>query len=257
MGHRILVVVSLIIIGLILVAPAAFAQTATPADGGRACSSAAPCANAALTHGGLQFGALAADASTRAVEEAAKQEPINAGFGLAWVVMGLLALALLYALSAAVLAVLGREVPAFPGGAGVLIPILTIIGLGVALYLTYVETQNVVAVCGPVGDCNAVQASPFAELFGFLPVGLLGALGYVAILVLWFVGLRSEGAVGHLAPLAIFGMALFGVLFSIYLTYLELYIIRAVCIWCLTSAVIMSLVLVLSVGPAVETLQAE
>ena len=170
--------------------------------------------------------------------------------------MGLLILALLYALVAAVLTAFGREVPVIPGGR-VFIPILAVVGLGVALYLTYVETQNVAAICGPVGDCNAVQASPFAKLFGFLPVGVLGALGYIAILVSWILERRSEGMLGRLSPLAIFGMALFGVLFSIYLTYLELSIIRAVCIWCLTSAVIMSLVLALSVGPAVEALQVE
>ena len=44
-------------------------------------------------------------------------------------------------------------------------------------YLTYVETQLVQAVCGPVGDCNAVQSSSYARLFGVLPVGVLGASG--------------------------------------------------------------------------------
>lgn len=175
------------------------------------------------------------------------------GASLAWAVMALLALALIYALVAAVLAALGRPAPSLPDrAAGVLIPLLSVAGLGVALYLTYVETQNVAAVCGPVGDCNAVQSSPFAKLFGVLPVGLLGALGYVAILAAWAV--RHRDPFARLAPLAIFGMALFGVLFSAYLTYLELYIIRAVCIWCLTSAIIMALLLVLAVGPAVAVL---
>ncbi len=175
------------------------------------------------------------------------------GAGLAWAVMGLLALALIYALAAAVLAALGRPAPSLPErAAGVLIPLLSVAGLGVALYLTYVETQNVAAVCGPVGDCNAVQSSPFAKLFGVLPVGLLGALGYLAILAAW--ALRHRGPFARLAPLAIFGMALFGVLFSIYLTYLELYIIRAVCIWCVSSAAIMALLLALTVGPAVAAL---
>lgn len=187
----------------------------------------------------------------------AVQETVNSGFGLAWAVMGLLVLALLYALVAAVLAVAGREAPVLPGGSGILIPALAILGLGVALYLTFVETQDVAAVCGPVGDCNAVQTSQFAKLFGFLPVGLLGAIGYVGILAAWALARRSEGISGRLAAVAMFGMALFGVLFSIYLTYLELYIIRAVCMWCLTSAVIMSLVLALSVGPALEALQSE
>ena len=52
-------------------------------------------------------------------------------------------------------------------------------------------------------------------------------------------------------------MALFGVLFSIYLTYIELYVIHAVCIWCLSSAVIMALVLILSVGGVIAALGGE
>ena len=73
----------------------------------------------------------------------------------------------------------------------------------------------------------------------------------------WFVGRRSEGTAGRLAPLLVFVMALFGVLFTIYLTYLELFVIKAVCIWCLSSAVLMALVLALSVGPALDALQTE
>lgn len=65
-------------------------------------------------------------------------------------------------------------------------PWLAVVGLGVALYMAYVETQAVEAVCGPVGDCNAVQSSPYARLFGVLPIGVLGAVGYVAILAAWF-----------------------------------------------------------------------
>ncbi len=257
MWHRAWILILSVIVALILMALAAFAQTAGPTDTGGACSAATPCTDTPPTTGALRLGALAVEASAPVGEQASAQEPANSGFGLAWAVMAVLIVALLYALVAAVLTSIGREAPVFPGGSSVFIPLLSVLGLGVALYLTYVETQNVAAVCGPVGDCNTVQASPFAELFGFLPVGLLGAVGYVAILISWFARRRSEGTVGRLAPLAVFGMALFGVLFSIYLTYLELYIIKAVCIWCLTSAVIMSLVLALSVGPVVETLQAE
>ncbi len=129
-------------------------------------------------------------------------------------------------------------------------PILALIGLGVAGYLAYVETRQVAAVCGPVGDCNAVQASPYARLFGVLPIGVLGALGYVALLAAWLWGRYGRGRLAELAPLAVFALALFGVLFSLYLTYLEPFVIRAVCAWCLTSAVIMTLLLLLAIGPA-------
>lgn len=257
MWHRTSVLGLVVIVALVLLVPAALSQTPGPVGAGEICSSTAPCVDPPGQPGKLRLGSMSAEASALDGATVALQQPVNSGFGLAWVVMGLLILALLYALVAAVMAAMGREVSLPAARLGILIPALAVLGLGVALYLTYVETQNVAAFCGPVGDCNAVQASPFAKLFGFLPVGLLGALGYVAILVAWFVGQRSEGMLGRLAQLAIFGMALFGVLFSVYLTYLELYIIKAVCIWCLTSAVIMSLVLAISVGPSVEALQAE
>ncbi len=178
------------------------------------------------------------------------------GFGLGVVVMVLLGLALLYALARSVLAVLDWAVPSGPGWATYAIPVLSVFGLAVAAYLAYVETRQVAAVCGPVGDCNTVQSSPYARLFGVLPVGLVGALGYVLILALWGYGRISRGALADLAPLGIFGCALFGVLFSGYLTYLELAVILAVCLWCLTSAVVMALLLVLSAGPALSRLSA-
>jgi uncharacterized membrane protein len=65
------------------------------------------------------------------------------------------------------------------------LPLLALVGLGVAGYLSYIETQELPAVCGPVGDCNAVQASPYARLFGILPIGVLGMAGYLLILAAW------------------------------------------------------------------------
>ncbi len=176
------------------------------------------------------------------------------GFGLGLVVMVLLVAAFMYALVVAVLAFQGRPSPVLPPWTDYAIPALAVLGLGVAGYLTFVETRNVAAVCGPVGDCNAVQSSPYAKLFGALPVGVLGLIGYAAILVLWALGRYAGGTLAAYAPVLLFAMALFGVLFSIYLTYLELAVILAVCAWCLTSAVIMALLLVLSAGRAAESL---
>lgn len=240
------------------------AMAQTPAfDSGVACSAATPCPDEVTGTVRLGDAAVSAVAPASAAlteqvaAQAAAQSQTSEGFWLAWAVMVVLLLALLYALVAAVAAALGREIPAVRGGLTAAIPILSIIGLGVAIYLTIVETQNVEPVCGPVGDCGAVQASPFAKMFGFLPVGLLGAIGYVAIIAAWLLGRYGKGAPARLAPLVLFGMALFGVVFSIYLTWLELFVIRAVCIWCVTSAFIMSFVLALSVGPAVDALFAE
>jgi uncharacterized membrane protein len=131
------------------------------------------------------------------------------------------------------------------------IPWLSIVGLFVAAYLTYVETQSAKPFCGPVGDCEAVQASSYSRIWGILPVGLLGALGYIAILAAWFAGrMKLNWKLAAYIPTAIYGMALFGTIFSVYLTYLELFVIKAVCIWCISSAIIITLILLLSLESA-------
>jgi uncharacterized membrane protein/thiol-disulfide isomerase/thioredoxin len=130
------------------------------------------------------------------------------------------------------------------------IPILCLIGIGVAAYLAYVETAQVEAVCGPVGDCNTVQQSEYARLFGLLPIGVLGLIGYVMILLAWGVERSKDLRMAAYASLAILGMTTFGVLFSIYLTYLEPFVIGATCAWCLTSAVIMTASFWFSLAPA-------
>ncbi len=134
------------------------------------------------------------------------------------------------------------------------LPLLCLVGLGVAGYLAYVETQAVSAVCGPVGDCNAVQSSPYARLFGFLPIGVLGIAGYLAILYAWLYNRVRDDRIARAMPVGIFGMAILGVIFSLYLTFLEPFVIKAVCIWCITSAVIMTLLMLFSLRPALETI---
>ena len=122
------------------------------------------------------------------------------------------------------------------------------VGLGVSLYMAFVETTHTAAVCGPVGDCNTVQQSEYAFLFGLLPVGVLGVFGYAAMLVAWAARRWGCGKLQRLADVALFAMALFGTLFSIYLTFLEPFVIGATCMWCLTSALCMTLILLILAG---------
>jgi len=123
------------------------------------------------------------------------------------------------------------------------VPVLVVAGVGVAAYLSFVEVTQVEAVCGPVGDCNTVNQSEYAFLFGVLPVGVLGLVGYGLILVLWALGLEGRGWIRSWAGLGLWGAALLGTIFSIYLTFLEPFVIGATCLWCLSSAVIMTLLL--------------
>lgn len=121
-----------------------------------------------------------------------------------------------------------------------IIPALSIVGLGISTYLSYVELTSTQAVCGPVGNCNAVQTSEYARLFGVLPVGVLGFAGNIGILAAWIAGRFGKGQIAEQGSKFLFVFATFGILFSIYLTFLEPFVIGASCAWCLTSAVIMT-----------------
>ena len=172
------------------------------------------------------------------------------GMALAWGIMVFMVFAVILAIVMILRAFQGKTIGKANRWVDIAIPILSIIGLGVAIYLTYVEFTHLQALCGPVGDCNAVQSSPYAKLFGVIPIGLVGAIGYIAILIAWFWRHFRTDSLARIAGPAMFGMALFGTLFSIYLTYLELFVIHAVCIWCLSSAIIITLLMLLNL-PAI------
>ncbi len=111
---------------------------------------------------------------------------------------------------------------------------IVVVGIAVAGYLTWVHYAGLETVCvGGGGGCERVQSSDYAELAG-IPVALLGLIGYLSIGATLL--LRSELAQMTGALLALVG---FG--FSLYLTYLELFVIDAICQWCVASAVLMSL----------------
>ncbi|NTU79472.1 MAG: vitamin K epoxide reductase [Chloroflexales bacterium] len=158
-----------------------------------------------------------------------------------------LALALLLGMVASVVVVaftvrapLDRPLVGWRGWA---VPLLAIVGMAIAVYLATVEVKGMEAACGPVGDCNAVQQSPYARLFGVLPVGVLGVLAYGAVLGAWALHQYGTGRPTHWAGLALPVLAFGGTLFSIYLTFLEPFVIGATCMWCLSSAALMTALL--------------
>ena len=110
---------------------------------------------------------------------------------------------------------------------------LCVIGLGVAIYLTYVHYSGIQPVCTAGGSCIKVQTSQWSRLAG-VPVALIGLIGYVAILASLLAPDREE------TRLATLGLTLIGFGFSAYLTYRELFSIHAVCEWCASSAVILT-----------------
>ena len=135
-----------------------------------------------------------------------------------------------------------------------LIPLLSVIGIGVATYLTYVEASGTEAVCGPVGDCNTVQESKYAFLFGIIPVGAIGLVGYVGIILAWMVARFGKGNLVQWSKVALLGMSVIGTFFSIYLTFLEPFVIGATCAWCIITAIIITVLMWLSVRPGTDAL---
>ncbi|MGI8430314.1 MAG: vitamin K epoxide reductase family protein [Solirubrobacteraceae bacterium] len=132
------------------------------------------------------------------------------------------------------------------GGAGVgadrrlrvAIAVLCLIGIGIASYLTYVHYEGLKVFCLTGGSCETVQSSRYAKLDG-IPVAVLGLAGYVVILL----SLIMRGDTGRASG---FGIALIGFGFSMYLTYRELFTIKAICQWCVASAVLMTALAILT-----------
>lgn len=115
--------------------------------------------------------------------------------------------------------------------------VLTLVGIGIAGYLTYIHARGFDPAC-TFGGCERVQNSEWAKLAG-VPVPYIGLAGYVGILG----GLLIRG---ELARLAVAGMTYLGFAFSMYLTYREIFDIRAICQWCVGSAVVMTLLAILA-----------
>jgi len=125
------------------------------------------------------------------------------------------------------------------------IQILAGLGLVDAIYLTIMKLSNNPQLCiQGVGDCWTVNSSKFSAIYG-IPVAMIGAGGYVMIFVL--ATLASQGESGKtIGIFGTFGLGLIGVLFSAYLTYLELFVIHAICPFCIISAIVMTLIFILS-----------
>jgi uncharacterized membrane protein len=118
--------------------------------------------------------------------------------------------------------------------------VLAVIGLGVASYLTYIHYEDIKPLCTAGTSCIKVQSSVYAKLAG-VPVALMGLIGYVAVLASL---LAPEGENTRFATVA-FTVVGFG--FSAYLTYRELFSIHAICEWCASSAVIMTVLMCLAI----------
>jgi uncharacterized membrane protein len=117
--------------------------------------------------------------------------------------------------------------------------VLSALGLGVAGYLTYVHYSGGVPICSISHGCEKVQQSEFSKLAG-VPVALIGLIGYIFIMG------SLLAPVSETTRLATMAFTLIGFGFSAYLTYRELFSVHAICQWCVSSAIIMTVLVVLA-----------
>lgn len=123
---------------------------------------------------------------------------------------------------------------------------LALAGIAVAAYLTVVHFNSDTLVCG-LGDCHTVQSSEFATV-GPIPVALLG-LGMYAIVLVCHLVAGKQPAWSSTARSIAFAVALAGSVYALYLTWIEVAVIEAICQWCVVSA-ILTLALTLLLGLA-------
>lgn len=126
-----------------------------------------------------------------------------------------------------------------------IITALAIIGLLVSIYMTIYKLTDNDAMCIGSGGCSVVNSSRYSEVSG-VPVAVLGVLGYAAILALLFLETRP-GFFEENGTMMLFGVTLTGFLFTLYLIYVEVALIKAYCPFCLTSQAVMTIIFILSV----------
>jgi len=119
------------------------------------------------------------------------------------------------------------------------------LGLLDSVYLTWIKLANAAYTCSNIGDCETVNNSSYSVVGG-IPIAALGAVAYAVILLMLLLDRRPSGRSEPLR-FGVFGLSLAGTLYSAYLTYVEVAILKAICPFCVASAVIMTALLVLSI----------
>ena len=121
------------------------------------------------------------------------------------------------------------------------IALLALIGLFISLYLSLHRLGIIGTLQCGTGGCETVQTSSYAVFLG-VPVAFYGVAGYVALLVVSLVGLQPAWLSRREPIVLLAAMSALGLAFTIYLTYLELFVIHAICRWCVASAVVIALI---------------
>ena len=124
---------------------------------------------------------------------------------------------------------------------------LALAGIFVSLYLTLYKLGIIGELSCSIGSCETVNTSQWSRFLG-LPVAAWGLLFYLDVFAISLMGTFPRFEDERVISVVLVAEAAVGVLFSAWLTYLELGVIHAICIWCVTSAVIVTLILLFSVA---------
>lgn len=125
------------------------------------------------------------------------------------------------------------------------IAVLALIGLLDAGYLSAYKLNLVGTLVCQVGSCEQVQGSPWSTLLG-VPVSVLGFGAYLALLALAIAGVQPRWVASRAIALAIMAISAVGVAFSAYLTWIEARVIEMWCQYCVVSAIVITLIFLLS-----------
>ena len=123
---------------------------------------------------------------------------------------------------------------------------LALAGIFISLYLTLYKIGVIGELSCSIGSCETVNTSKWSSFLG-LPVAAWGLFFYVDVFAIALLGTMPRFENEPLISLVLTAEAAVGVLFSAWLTYLELGVIHAICIWCVTSAVVVALIFLTSV----------
>jgi uncharacterized membrane protein len=123
--------------------------------------------------------------------------------------------------------------------------LVALAGVFVALYLTLYKLGYIGTLVCAVGSCEVVQTSRWATLLGY-PVAAWGVAYYAAVLVVSLAGLGPALVDSRRVSQLLVLMTATGVAVSLWLTYLELFVINAICIWCVVSAVLATILFVIA-----------
>ena len=126
-----------------------------------------------------------------------------------------------------------------------LVALVALAGVFVASYLTLYKLGYIGTLACAVGSCETVQTSKWATFLG-VPVGAWGVGYYISVLALAIAGLTARLADSRRLSEILLGVTAFGLVFSLWLTYLELFVIHAICQWCVVSAILATILFVLS-----------